>query len=52
MLGLVFLVLVYDILRWEEKDLIAKARGRGVDLGLLHINSKPLHVGRNGFSLT
>lgn len=44
------LMLVYDILRWEEKDLIRKARERGLPLRLLHINSKPLHVGRNGFS--
>ncbi len=47
---MVSLMLVYDILRWEEKDIIAKARERGLGLRLLHINSKPLHVGRNGFS--
>jgi len=39
--------IAYDVVRWEERDLVAKARAAGLELELLHVLSKPLLIGRN-----
>jgi len=44
-------LMVYDILRWEEKDVITKARELGANVRLLHLQSKPIRIGVNGFEI-
>ncbi|MEB3755275.1 MAG: lysine biosynthesis protein LysX [Desulfurococcales archaeon] len=39
------ITIAYDILRWEEKALIGKAREIGVDINILHLPNTVLDVG-------
>lgn len=41
---MVGIAMVYDIVRWEERDLIEKARSLGVDLVLIKVDENPFRV--------